>query len=119
MAEPTRSAHLRSTAQGLSQRATPFNALRFANPMPLAFWESYFECEASLSARIFHFGKDLRLVVLSPRLTWARLATERQFRGRGFCQEPEQAVLAGRAGHAAQEQLGENRRQEPMHFGKG
>src|SRR2546428_13455363 len=44
------------------------------NPMPLTFWKSLFECEASLGARFFDCREDLRLLILGAGLIWGRLA---------------------------------------------
>src|SRR5881628_1152458 len=76
-----------------------------SNPMPLTFWKSRFECEASLSARRFDCREDLRLVILGSGLIWPRFAAVRQFRGGRFFQQPEQALPAQGARHPVQEQF--------------
>ena len=91
MAKPTRSAHLRFTAQGLSRRLTPPNVLRFAKPRPGArIWRS-------LSAALAYALPRRDYPDASPRPTRCGLQNRAPERGYGEAY-PQRSPTPDRAG---------------------
>jgi hypothetical protein len=69
--------------------------------------------------KLFDFWEDLRFVILRSRFARAGLGSTGQSRGRGFGQQPLQALIAGDPGHRIHPELGDDGHQEVTHFGKG